>query len=348
MATLLVSLLIATAAVLITVGERSGERHKTADGKGAEREVDLGRRIAEFSAKVVADAHYRPPDRTERDTVADGVALYLDGRREAAARRLAEAGFRVQILRDTGAGEPGENGGDGTGASHGRRYAEIADRGGAAAESRRGWGRVYIALDAPVGYSVQVPHPVADADSDALGVGILRGAPGGVLVIAGAHRRAGEGNAADMAHRTDTVFQAVCEQFAARRIPGIQVHGFADASAPAHDMVVSPGIGDEGRPQAERLSDDLSEDGFRVCRAWSDSRCQLAGRTNEQGRLAARENLPFLHVEVNRTVRKDGKLRARAVEAMEAAIVSGTASPAPAPAEAPPAQSPPESAPLGR
>ncbi|WP_150130471.1 hypothetical protein [Streptomyces sp. 150FB] len=336
MATLLVGALITTAAVLITtVGERpSSERPKEAEGKGAELEVDLGRRIAEFSAEVVTDAHYRPPDRTERDTVADGVALYLDGKREEAARRLAEADFRIQIIRDTAAGDAGANGADGTDgtdASRGRRYAEIADRGGAAAESRRGWGRVYIALGAPVSYSVQVPHPVADAHSDALGVGILRGAPGGVLVIAGAHRRAGEGNAADMAHRTDTVFHAVCEQFAARRMPGIQVHGFADASDPAHDIVVSPGIGEEGRPRAETLSDDLGEDGFRVCRAWLDSRCQLAGRTNEQGRLAAKENLPFLHVEVNRTVRDDGKLRALAVEAMRAATWPGTASRSPAP-----------------
>ncbi|MEK8143306.1 hypothetical protein NKH18_17715 [Streptomyces sp. M10(2022)] len=111
----------------------------------------------------------------------------------------------------------------------GRRFAEVSDRVG---EGRRGWGRVYVALGTPATWSVQVPHPVADAYSDTLGVGVLRGTPGGVLVLAGAHRRAGVHGAADVAHRRDSVFHAICAELTARRMPGIQVHGYADRSAP--------------------------------------------------------------------------------------------------------------------
>ncbi|MFF3755007.1 hypothetical protein ACFYYH_31940 [Streptomyces sp. NPDC002018] len=267
--------------------------------------IDLRGHVADFARGTVAKARFRPPDRVERETVATGVGLYLDGRTEEAGRRLAEADFGVRVLRDT---------------EGGRRYAEIADR---AKEETRGWGRVYIALDGPARFSVQVPHPVADAYTDTLGVGVLRGAPGGVLVVAGAHRRAGEGNAADTAHRTDTVFHAVCAELVARRLPGIQVHGFADTTSPAHDAVVSTGAGEDARPQAAVLARTLADDGFRVCRAWS-SRCPLAGRTNKQGRLASDAGVPFIHVEFSRTVRETPDRAHRAITAMSAALTDPT------------------------
>lgn len=224
----------------------------------------------------------------------------MDGEREKAASRLADVDFGVRVVRD----------------GPGRRYAEIADRGD---ETRRGWGRVYIDLDTAPRYSVQVPHPVADAYSDRLGTGVLRAAPGGILVVAGAHRRAGEGDAADVAHRRDTVFHAITVELVARRIPGIQVHGFADSSVPGRDVVVSTGAGTVARPQGRTMADALEDDGFRVCRAWVD-KCPLEGRNNKQGRLAAAEDVPFLHVEVSRAVRGDASRTARAVAAMAKAV----------------------------
>ncbi|MFF1417960.1 hypothetical protein [Streptomyces sp. NPDC058280] len=333
MASLLVGALIAAAVVIVTpVWDRPSDE-SSAPATDAGVRVDLERRIADFTTDMVATARYAPPDRTERETVAEGVALYVDGRHEAAVRKLAEVDFGVRILTDTADGSgtatdvdgakgngtkadgSGRDRTDGNG-TRGRRFAEIADR---AAEARRGWGRVYVALDAPAGFSVQVPHPVADAYSDTLGVGVLRGAPGGVLVIAGTHRTAGEGDAADVAHRRDTVFHAVCAELVTRRMPGIQVHGFADGTSPAHDLIVSTGAGAEGRPQAVTLARALADDGFAVCRAWS-GRCPLAGRTNKQGLLATAEGVPFLHVEVSRTVRADPSRSRGAIAAMTTAV----------------------------
>lgn len=232
------------------------------------------------------------------------MALYVDGEHARAERKLAEVDFGIRIVRDGSGDEPG------------RRYAEIADRGD---ETRRGWGRVYVDLDTAPRYSVQVPHPVADAYTDRLGAGVLRGAPGGVLVIAGAHRRAGDGDEADVAHRQDTVFHAVTTGLVDRSLPAIQVHGYADRSVPDRDVVVSTGAGDQARPQGRTLADALDDDGFRVCRAWERT-CPLEGRNNAQGRLAAARGVPFLHIEVSRTVRGDTTRTARAVAAMATAV----------------------------
>lgn len=297
----LLALLVAAVAVVVPALDRS----RTDDPKPGPTPTDgpatgLERRLSTYASDVVADSRFSPPDRAEREALAEGVALYVDGERTKAASRLAEVDFGVRVVRD----------------GPGRRYAEIADR---TDETRRGWGRVYIDLDTAPRYSVQVPHPVADAYTDRLGAGVLRAAPGGVLVIAGAHRRAGEGDAADVAHRRDTVFHAITVELVARGIPGIQVHGFADSSVPGRDVVVSTGAGDAARPQGRTLADALDDDGFRVCRAWVD-KCPLEGRNNKQGRLAAAEDVPFLHVEVSRAVRGDAARTARAVAAMATAV----------------------------
>ncbi|MEV0779729.1 hypothetical protein ACIBLA_31760 [Streptomyces sp. NPDC050433] len=298
----LLALLVAAVAVVVPALDKA----RTDDPSPGPGPTDapssgLERRLSSYASDVVADSRFRPPDRAEREALAEGVALYVDGEHTKGARRLADVDFGVRIVRD---------------APPGRRYAEIADR---TDETRRGWGRVYVDLDTPPRYSVQVPHPVADAYTERLGAGVLRGAPGGVLVIAGAHRRAGDGDAADVAHRRDTVFHAVSAELVDRGLPGIQVHGFADSSVPGRDLVVSTGAGTLARPQARTLATALDDDGFRVCRAWVD-KCPLEGRSNKQGRLAADEDVPFLHVEVSRAVRGDAARTARAVAAMATAV----------------------------
>ncbi|WP_327263760.1 hypothetical protein OG444_21750 [Streptomyces sp. NBC_01232] len=223
--------------------------------------------------------------------------------------RLAEVDYRIDVFTD---------------AAGGRRFAEVSDGAGRSGSATRGWGRVYVALGASPRWSVQVPHPVADQGTERLGARVLRGAPGGVMVMAGAHRTAGagagpgEGGAgdeaddgdaggpADMAHRTDSVFHAVITELARRGLPGVQLHGFADDSIPGTGSVVSTGRGSLAVEDAERLAGKLAGQGVEVCRAWSDT-CRLAGRTNEQGRLAAEHGTRFLHVELSRTTRSGSR-----------------------------------------
>ncbi|MEU1277135.1 hypothetical protein [Streptomyces sp. NPDC005805] len=232
------------------------------------------------------DTGYRRPGREDRTAVAAGVGLLLDGRREQAAERLADVDMEIRTVVDR---------------ADGRRYAEVADR-SESARSPRGWGRVYVPLDSPARWSVQVPHPRADSGTEKLGVDVLRGAAGGVLVVAGAHREAGRGDASDVAHRRDTVFHAVCAELFRRGLPALQLHGFAPSSVPDHDMVASTGKGDAGRADGRVLADALRERDFTVCRAWVRD-CPLEGRSNVQGRAAAAAGTPFLHLELSRAAR---------------------------------------------
>ncbi|MFF3644415.1 hypothetical protein [Streptomyces sp. NPDC002564] len=255
--------------------------------RGPRPDEGLTALVTTYTEGFHEDSGYRRPSRTDRRAVAAGVALLLDGRRPQAERRLADVDLAVHTVTDKAAG---------------RRYAEIADRSENAA-APRGWGRVYIDLDAPARWSVQVPHPVADRNTERLGAELMRRSPGGVLVLAGAHRDAGRGDEADVAHRGDTVFDAVCDELVRRGLPGVQLHGMADDSAPDHDVVASTGRGREAVDEGRDLADALRERGYDVCRAWARS-CPLAGRSNLQGRAAASHDVPFLHVEFGPRIRE--------------------------------------------
>ncbi|MEV7613866.1 hypothetical protein [Streptomyces sp. NPDC089799] len=255
--------------------------------------VDLEKRIAGFTQSFGERGGYRIPTERERHAVAGGVALVLDGRMDEARARLAEVDFAVQPIKDSVSG---------------RRFAEVADAAARSDGANRGWGRVYVDLDAKPAWIVQVPHPVADQNTERLGAQVLRGAPGGVLVLAGAHRNAAEGGAADVAHRTDSVFHDVIGELMNRRLPGLQLHGFANSSIPEFDAVVSTGAGDRAVSEAKLLSRELDERGLDVCRAYT-RKCRLSGSSNEQGLLAAEEKLGFLHLEIARRNRiSDGRL----------------------------------------
>lgn len=310
--TILVTLLVAAAAVTLVTMNMSPQKGNSGiiekpPARSARTGIDLERRINTFASDVVADSGYRPPSRVERRTVAEGVGLLVDGRRAEADRKLAEVDFAIRTLTDRATG---------------RRYAEIAD---AAGEANRGWGRVYVGLSSPLRWSVQVPHPVADMGTERLGSAVLTGQPGGVLVVAGTHRDAGRGDAADVAHRRDTVFHAVCEELAERRLPGVQLHGFADSTEPDYDVIVSTGRGTdrEDRESGRRLARALGGWDFEVCRAWA-RKCVLEGRTNMQGRGAAELDVPFLHVEFSRSVRSDADRAGRAVAAVRTTVASWT------------------------
>ncbi|MFF7352726.1 MULTISPECIES: hypothetical protein [Streptomyces] len=266
--------------------------------KGAEQ-IDLAREVADYTGRFGPGRGYLHPGRSDREDIATAVGLLLDGHRKQAEQQLSQRDFTVRTVFDRPSGH---------------RYTEVADRTDSAV-TPRGWGRVYLDLDHHPSWSVQVPHPGFDLGTEQLGVRVLRGSPGGVLIIAGAHRKAGAGNSADVAHRLDTVFHAICAELARRGMPGIQLHGFAASAAPEYDVITSTGAGSAGRQDGRDLADDLRGHGFRVCRAWVRS-CPLEGRTNMQGRVADDDHVPFLHVEFSPTVRAGGRPADRAADAV--------------------------------
>lgn len=148
------------------------------------------------------------------------------------------------------------------------------------------WGAV--ALHEEPDLVVEVPHPGADRHTARLGLELFHAIPTAALLIAGAHRRAA-GNAADVAHRTDSLFHAFAQTLATTEI---QLHGFAATSAPDTDVVISPGAGDATELH-NALEKTLTRQGFRV-----RHHEHLAGRTNVQGIAAATRGTPFLHLEL--------------------------------------------------
>ncbi|MFF2349384.1 hypothetical protein ACFVVL_06355 [Kitasatospora sp. NPDC058115] len=268
-------------------------RPATASGPLA---VDLVDRVDAYTA-AFAHGAYTAPDAAQRGAVADGVLAALDGRPDRAGPLLAAVGYRLTEFTE---------------AVSGRRTAEIADASGA---DPRGWGRIYLDLSARTRWSAQVPHPVSDSRTEILGAELFRAAPGGVLVLAGAHRRAGTDGSADVAHRDDTVFAAVVEALTGRGLPGLQLHGFDEDSLPGTDAVVSSGAGAPGEA-AESTAAALEAAGLVVCRPWQQTCGRLAGTINVGGRHAAGLGVTWLHVELANPLRTEPARRAEVVAAL--------------------------------
>lgn len=266
--------------------ESEPPRERTAPG--ARELVDLDSRVLAYTATFRPEGPYTPPDDEERARLARGVGHLLDGDAREAERLLGPLGLGVTRLTDTASG---------------RRYDEVAATGdGAGAQ----WGRLYLNADAKVRWSVQVPHPVSDRDTEELGVRLLEDTPGGALVLAGAHRRAGRTNAADVAHREDSAFHATVVELQKRGVPGVQLHGFAESSEDRYDTVLSTGAAQSAPGEVVALADRLEADGLRVCRGWS-ARCRLEGRNNVQGKEALRRHTTFVHIELAPDARGDGR-----------------------------------------
>ncbi|OUD02187.1 hypothetical protein CA983_16340 [Streptomyces swartbergensis] len=249
--------------------------------------VDLRSRILTYTADLEPDAGYSPPEDTQRERVAESVGHLLDGDATKAERLLDPLGLKLTRLTDT---------------ESGRRYDEIAAVRPGRAER---WGRLYLTADSDVRWNAQVPHPVSDRDTERLGVRLLEDNPGGSLVLAGAHREAGRGDAADVAHEEDSIFHAIVVELQKRDVPGVQLHGFARDSDRPYEAVLSTGAARSTLTEAAALADGMQADGLRVCRGWS-ARCPLEGTTNVQGKAAERHHAKFLHVELSPKARGDG------------------------------------------
>ncbi|MFC9469183.1 hypothetical protein [Streptomyces coelicoflavus] len=259
------------------------------DSRPTARElVDLRGRILSYTDELSPGGPYAPPDDEQRARLAEGVGSLLDGDAREAERLLSPVGLTVTRLTDTDSG---------------RRYDEVAATGPGASDR---WGRLYLNADSRLRWSAQVPHPVSDRHTEDLGVRLLEGTPGGALVLAGAHRRAGDGDAADVAHREDSAFHGIVLELQKRGVPGIQLHGFAESTTDDYDAVLSTGASETASGEVSALADRLDAEALRVCRGWS-ARCPLEGTTNVQGRAAQRRHATFVHLELAPDARGDGR-----------------------------------------
>jgi hypothetical protein len=256
--------------------------------------------VTAFTANLRAGQRYRPPESGERHTGEQAFSALLDAG-QATSPKLAELGFSVQDGVDTETGRP---------------YTLVVNE----PASERAWGMYLIDRSAPPSLVVEVPHPASDLRTELFGLACFRETPGAVMLLAGAHRRAGE-RRADVAHEEDSLFHVLAASLVERGLPQVQLHGFDDQSMPGTDFVLSAGATEAGAP-ARRAADGLSAAGFVVCRAWTESCKELEGTTNVQGKVAAAAGTMFLHVEMSRTVREDDRRRAAVIRALTEARLS--------------------------
>ncbi|GGJ78740.1 hypothetical protein GCM10010123_05820 [Pilimelia anulata] len=251
--------------------------------------------VASLTADLSADGPYRAPTAAESRRAAAAFGGLLAGAR--APGGLADLGYVAGAHTDPATG---------------RRYALLRPPAG----DRRGWPSVLAYADAPPTVLVEAPHPRADLGSEVIAARLAAAAPRAMLLVAGAHRDAAGGRA-DVAHERGSLFHTLAARAAAARLPQVQVHGYADASLPGVDAVVSTGATVVAvTDPAPRVVAALAGTGLRVCAAWQRRCGDLEGRTNEQGRAARAAGAAFVHLELSRSVRENPARLDRVITAL--------------------------------
>ena len=253
--------------------------------------------LGAYAAQLDPKMPYRPPDPAERADCVAAATRWISDDSQSGATALEQLGFHCteHVDRETN-----------------REYSLALTPPG----TPRAWGVLLVDRSTPTRLLIEVPHPRADLDTEQTGVALLRRVPGAVLIMAGAHRRCSDG-AADVAHRPDSMFHAIATTLG-RTLPEVQLHGFHDESAP-HEVILSPGAGKATQP-IQRVGDELAQRGLNVCRTWRQRCANLEGKSNDQGRAAAREQRVFLHVEMSRSARTDSGRQHDIVESLATTV----------------------------
>ncbi len=239
-------------------------------------------------------AEYRPPTSAHRRTVARAWDEVVAGRLVEAEWLVEPLGYEIRSGRDPSVGP----------------FVALHGPGGLFVHAPEGVDMVVV----------EVPHPRADRSSETFGLDLFRQAKAGVLLVAGAHRSAGDGDSADVSRRDGSVFQAVHRSALSPGSTVIQVHGYASHSAPTLDAIVSSGA--DPTPSAASVERAMSER-FRTC-LWSadgPEECRnLGGTRNVQGATTREAGAFFVHLELAPPLRLNRERRRAAVELVAKAL----------------------------
>jgi hypothetical protein len=185
-----------------------------------------------------------------------------------------------------------------------------------------GQGLYLVRLGAAAELALLAPHGFFDRDTDVIAAGLLQ-APVRVVAFNTARRhytRDGKRVDADLAHRSDSLFNALTRAFA-RRFPSgrvVQLHGFNAQTCTSEAGRTAAAIISAGTttPSADSkaVAACLQSRLAGPVRLYPRDIGELGGTTNVQGRLLRAEgHAGFVHVELSRETREqlrdDGRLR---------------------------------------
>lgn len=172
----------------------------------------------------------------------------------------------------------------------------------------RGWGFIFVA-SAPgrPDLLVEVPHPLADRDSEVLGARVASALRPRAFIMAGSHRYALPGRLSDVAHTSNSIFETAHEGLSTEGITTLQLHGFGLSAHPDYpDLVLSNGT-PVPDARAQRLCSALA-DAAIDCRTFDGTAfTDLGAQTNVQAGYLRRtfQGASFLHFETGDRVRQD-------------------------------------------
>jgi hypothetical protein len=246
---------------------------------------------------------YVAPTATQFTTLNQAAAAVQAGRLADADALLDPLSYDVVSLQDTVSG---------------RTVAAMVER-HSGTTWQHAWGLFLIDPSAAHEPVIEVPHPLFDSGTEAMGVDAFRKGKAGALLIAGAHRAATPD--ADVAHQTGSGFQAVHDALSTARRWVLQLHGFSAAGHPKlGEAVVSSGA-TASTTAVIAESRALNKAGFLVCTYGTTGCDGLGGTTNVQGAWTRNHGGQFVHLELSSTVRSNAASSTAAMTATAAGLV---------------------------
>jgi hypothetical protein len=262
---------------------------KTASG-------DLAARVNSFVAAIPGKGTgvYDVPTSSERATMASAFDAIESGNLSRAASLVNSLKYDVVQYKDTVTG---------------RTTVMLAERRNADGSWPHAWGLYVFSPNAVSDTSVEVAHPIADWNTEDVGVETFRKANAEDLFVAGAHRYANSDGSADVAHASASVFEEIHKAAVESETKVFQPHGFSQADHPDYgEAVVSAGTAPT--QLAQDVHGALRGAGFDARLYDGVNYSALGATTNVQGKSARVLGADFLHVETIKPIRDDTTRRA--------------------------------------
>ncbi|EOM76158.1 hypothetical protein [Rhodococcus rhodnii] len=271
-----------------------------ATGCGSEEPESLDALVARVvDASPGRADEYTPPSRAHAREIAAGVVdLLTAGGADVSSHEA------VAVAASGGSGES---------------FRALVERG----DPMRGDG-LYVVRppeSSPAPLVVEAPHPVADLHSEHLAAALFEQTRARALLVAGAHRTAGDG-AGDAAHRADSAFAAVDGALVDAATTVVQVHGFGSGNHDDIGEVVLSSSTPEPSPTVRHLARVLGDHGFTTCVYDGRACAALGATTNVEGAAARAVGADFVHIEVDERIRGDRGIRDAFVRILAEALES--------------------------
>ena len=265
---------------------------------------------------------YKPPSAVERRRFRQLTRQIISGNVDRALRTARRLDYDVVEFHDSDTGD-----------------TYLGFRESRSVASSRGWGSLFVNLNAEGDDLIEVPHPRNDTDTPELGALVFQQSDAIAFLMAGAYRDRGGEDAADVAHLRRSVFQDIHKTLSRRRdVDTIwQLHGFnADkhieengfpedskailsngkATVSPEVVLLDAAFDAHGIPSYAYNEMSIEHPVNIFVNTTSDGTVYdgetfspLAGRTNVQRKFSERVGDTFIHLELQKDYRTQEDLR---------------------------------------